>query len=276
VSFLVAYSDTPAGRDALSVGVRYADATGESLDIVVVRLFERSTPPLDGYTRHVEAVTRGWLDKAADRARRVLRPEQVRIHQWMADSVSEGLFDAAATLGSSLVVVGGANDGVRGRLAVSSLARVMLHSSPVPLALAPRRIRKLKLSGISRVTVALGSHEPETVVAFAAGLAERAGRPARAVTLVDPGQDASFKPAAVGTTVAWTSESAPGETVSEALAQVSWEPSEVLVLGSSRLATAGRIFLGSTAGKILREVPVPVIMVPLRSDDQGDDPDGGQ
>lgn len=270
MSCLVAYSDTPAGRDALSVAVRHAAATGEGLDILVVRLTERATPPLDGYTRMVGAVTDEWLAKAAARARRVLAPERVRTHQRMAESVPEGLLTAAAELGSSLIVVGGASDGVRGRLAVSSLARVLLHSSPYPLVLAPRRIRKLRLSGVSRVSVAVREHDLGQEFHRALQLAEQASCPLRAVTLVsaepDPAEATDLDVSALQTTVPVSAEYAVGDTVHHALSTVTWEPGEVLVLGSSRLGVSGRVFLGATAGKILREVPVPVVVVPLPAD----------
>lgn len=272
MSCLVAYSDTPAGRDALSVAVRHAYATRQGIDILVVRLTERSTPPLDGYTRMVSAVTDEWLAKAAARARRVLPPERVRTHQRMAESVSQGLLTTAAELGSSLIVVGGASDGVRGRLAVSSLARVLLHSSPYPLVLAPRRIRKLKLSGISRVTVAVPERDPGHEFHRGLQLAEQAGCPLRAVTLVSaepgPTDGAALDLSAVQTTVPLSAENAVGETVQQALSTITWEPGELLVVGSSRLAVSGRVFLGATAGKILREVPVPVVVVPLAADAQ--------
>ena len=41
-----------------------------------------------------------------------------------------------------------------------------------------------------------------------------------------------------------------------------WEDGEVLLIGSSRLATSRSIFLGSTANRILRALPVPMIVVP--------------
>ena len=41
-----------------------------------------------------------------------------------------------------------------------------------------------------------------------------------------------------------------------------WEDGEVLVIGSSRLAQGRSIFLGSTANRILRALPVPMIVVP--------------
>ena len=44
--------------------------------------------------------------------------------------------------------------------------------------------------------------------------------------------------------------------------RLEWEAGEVLLIGSSRLAASRSIFLGSTANRILRALPVPMIVVP--------------
>ena len=53
-----------------------------------------------------------------------------------------------------------------------------------------------------------------------------------------------------------------GDSIEDAVAQLDWEPGEIVVVGSSRLAQPRRLFLGSTAAKMLRELPVPMIVVP--------------
>jgi nucleotide-binding universal stress UspA family protein len=55
---------------------------------------------------------------------------------------------------------------------------------------------------------------------------------------------------------------AQGRSVEEAVDRLEWEPGEVLLIGSSRLARNRSIFLGSTANRILRALPVPMIVVP--------------
>ena len=271
MSYLVAYSDTGAGRDALSLGARCAEAAGVDLDIVVIRTTERSTPPLDGYTRYVEAAAEEWLDDARRLAERVSPPERVRTHQRFAESTAEGLVDAASELGARAIMVGGARGGIKGRLNISSLARVLLHSSPVPIALAPRRLRKVALRGVSRVSVGVKTTGPSPVAARAAAVAREMGCPLRLVTLVGPGErePAPHRPAAdlgVDGELEVSAILAEGETVVDALGTLTWEPEELLLLGSSRLAPHGRLFLGRTAGKILREVPVPIVVVPRDAD----------
>jgi nucleotide-binding universal stress UspA family protein len=57
-----------------------------------------------------------------------------------------------------------------------------------------------------------------------------------------------------------------GSDIEDAVSSVDWQPGEVALVGSSRLAQPRRLFLGSTAGRILRALPVPMIVVPRTSE----------
>ena len=59
-----------------------------------------------------------------------------------------------------------------------------------------------------------------------------------------------------------TATAATGATVEEAVPRLDWHDGEVVLVGSSRLAAPRHLFLGSTAAKMLRELPVPMIVVP--------------
>ncbi|MDZ4046450.1 MAG: universal stress protein, partial [Rhodoglobus sp.] len=65
-------------------------------------------------------------------------------------------------------------------------------------------------------------------------------------------------------------EKAPGDSVEDAVAQLHWLPGEVVLVGSSRLAQPRRLFLGSTAAKMLHELPVPMIVVPRTRNEAGE------
>ena len=251
MSFLVAYSDTPAGRDALALGVRAAHAADTTLDIVVVRHAENATPPQDGFTRYLEATIDTWLAKAGDKARATLGDDHVRVHQRLAESTAQGLFDAASDLGSEVIFVGGAKDGLRGRLALSSLASVLVHASPVAVALAPRKSRKLHLAGISRISVGIEPGHLGPVARHALALAQQCGAPLRLVSLAipDAGEPTNHSAPGVLDGVTVDHVSATGSSVAEALASVQWQAEELLVLGSSRMAAQGRLFLGTTGGR---------------------------
>ena len=53
-----------------------------------------------------------------------------------------------------------------------------------------------------------------------------------------------------------------GSTIEDAVQALDWHQGELVLVGSSRLAAPRRLFLGSTAAKMLRELPVPMIVVP--------------
>jgi nucleotide-binding universal stress UspA family protein len=55
---------------------------------------------------------------------------------------------------------------------------------------------------------------------------------------------------------------ADGLTLESALKKLTWADGALLVVGSSRFAAPRRIFLGSTAARILAGVDVPVVVVP--------------
>lgn len=55
---------------------------------------------------------------------------------------------------------------------------------------------------------------------------------------------------------------ATGRSCSEAIGTLPWDKGDVLVVGSSSASLMSRLFLGSKATKIVRQSPVPVIVVP--------------
>ena len=55
---------------------------------------------------------------------------------------------------------------------------------------------------------------------------------------------------------------AKGADWGAAVASVDWADGDVLVLGSSSTHRLAQVFLGSSASKIVRHAPVPVVIVP--------------
>jgi nucleotide-binding universal stress UspA family protein len=282
--FIVGYTDTPAGKDALALGVRLARARGARLEIVLVLASEsRATlvPAAPSYDRHVRELAESWLAGAAARV-----PDGVDAdtHVVYAESLAEGLLDTSKRLEGSMIVVGGASNGLRHRYTIGSVPRALLHSAVVPVALAPRGIRKLETSGITRVTCAIGRRPgADRLLDAAVAAASSARVPLRLLSLVavDLPADASDEALAAAeehatTVLDYATRHLPegidadvviasGSRVEDAVASVSWDPEEVVFVGSSRLAASGHLFLGTTAAKMLRELPVPMIVVPRDS-----------
>jgi nucleotide-binding universal stress UspA family protein len=59
-----------------------------------------------------------------------------------------------------------------------------------------------------------------------------------------------------------TSMIVDGPTVEGAVAKLEWHDGDLIMVGSSRLGAPRRLFLGSTAAKMLRVLQVPMIVVP--------------
>ncbi|PWD49636.1 universal stress protein [Serinibacter arcticus] len=281
---VVGYQDTKSGRDSLALGARLAAAGGGELHVVLVLASnERATlaPPEVGFTRYLEQAALEWLARAQTWLREHdLTPATT--HLRYAESGAEGLLEAARELEGSLIVVGAARGGIAGRFRISGVANALLHAAEVPVALAPKRARRTPGSGVSRVTAAIGLRPGASdVMTSAIRLSQTVGAELRLLSLVaidEDGLGTSDAAAAaahqhVSTVLEGVRETLPdgvaadtvvahGATFEEAVIKVDFAGDEIVVVGSSRLASAGRLFLGATAARMLRELPVPMVVVP--------------
>lgn len=280
---VVGYTATKTGRDAVAFAARLAAATDAVLDVaIILPSASRSviTPPDAGYGRYLHEQAQRWIAGAIDRI-----PADVvgHAHVRTAESFAEGLVELADQIGAAYVVVGAADGASRGRHRLGSTTTELLHSSDVPVVLVPRGARKVAAeTGLSRVTVAIGTRPgADALIGATAELAERAGVPVRLLSLLPVDLPPSADTAAIrlaGSTEAEDVLSAAaaelpdglaadvavasGDTIEDAVSHLEWQAGEVLLVGSSRLAQPRRLFLGSTAAKMLHEVTVPVIVVP--------------
>jgi nucleotide-binding universal stress UspA family protein len=206
-----------------------------------------------------------------------------------ARSAASGLLEVAEQRDAALVVVGSSSSGVLGRMSLGSVSSRLLHSSSIPVALAPRGFRCPADARVRRVTAAFGGFKGDLVVAV--GLAAKLGallriasfavraRPPYTSGVGREADDAMIRewveqieaavkeafegiedrPAArsqLGTVIGY------GESWDEALEDVEWDADDVLVVGSSSVGPIERVFLGSRSDKIVRHSPVPVVVVP--------------
>lgn len=65
-----------------------------------------------------------------------------------------------------------------------------------------------------------------------------------------------------------TATVAEGVSVEDAVSRLPWHDGDVIMVGSSRLAAPRRLFLGSTAAKMLRVLDVPMVVVPRTTDEE--------
>lgn len=292
---VIGYLATPSGEDGLALGVRLARTLGAQLDICLVLPPDRTLParvPADtGYGDVLADHGRQWLEQALSTV-----PKDVEAHTHLSyhESHARGLLDEVDRLDAQAIVLGAASDGLLGRHAIGSVSSELLHSAHVPVALAPRGARHSKAQRIGALTCALGTRAGADVLlrtALEAG--ERMGTPLRLVSLVSldehharrhnetpesvreraltHAQDALRTATAVlpeDTPI--SSQIADGTTVESAVAKLEWHEDDLIMVGSSRLAQPRQLFLGSTAAKMLRVIPVPMVVVPKKESTNDD------
>lgn len=279
----VGYLATPSGDDGVALAAVLASALDASIDIVIV--IRSDEPVMEGsgpYRKVLTAQAEQWLAAA-----RSLVPGDIDVTTHIAEheSFAQGLMEFAAEHDADMIVVGGAGDGLLNRHTVGTVAAQLLHASPVPLALAPRGYRDRAGRALSCLTAAVptraGAADPS---ALAIAIASAAHVPLRLVSLVsleDGGFDSDGPSLETRRRYVAAAEAnlenatrrlpdveglesvvADGSSLDEAVASLQWSDGDILFLGSSRLAAPKRVFLGSSAAKILRATPAPVVVVP--------------
>ena len=282
-NYVVAYEATERGKDAIALGVALARLTAAELRIVLVLPFEvgqpaKAQPGASTYFSLLQAQGEEWLSVAL-----ALVPSGVTAtaHIVWADSTSEGLIQAATDFDTDRIVVGAGKGGALGRFTIGSVANTLLHASPVPVALAPAGY--VAPERISRITCAVGTRKGwNTLLDSMAAISEGLDVDLRFVTLVEV--DASRKDlkkdagaigqqhltevleyfnAKASASGQVTTEIAEGTNLEAAVDELDWRADEIAFVGSSRLAQRGRIFIGTTASRMLHALPVPLIVVPF-------------
>jgi nucleotide-binding universal stress UspA family protein len=282
---VVGYLATPGGADALALGVRLARTLGATLDVCIIlppeRLLRTVVPP-EGYDELLADQAREWL---ADALATVPEDVTVDSHVTFDDSYADGIIRETMRLGAEAIVVGGSGGGLAGSYSLGSVVNELLHSAPVPVAVAPRGLRESPVTRVREVTCAIGRREgADLLLDFAVRFSGSAGTPLRLVSLValDPTfgtlrgdvdavrqqaldhanrtVDAATRDLPEGFPV--TSAVVDGPTVEAAVGHLEWHDGDIIMVGSSRLSAPKRLFLGSTAAKMLRVLDVPMVVVP--------------
>jgi nucleotide-binding universal stress UspA family protein len=267
MTLLAGFAPDAKGRGVLHLAALLARSSGEPL--VVGTVIPRSWPP--GLAR-VDAEYHAYLDTTAEEALAVARrrvPDDVEAtfvaHH--ARSAPAGLLELASEHEARAIVLG----------PLGSTAHRLLHSSPVPVALAPKGFRTPPGARVRRVTVAFGGTDPSLIEA-ASREAERVSASLRvasfAVRAHAPYTSGVGAEGQGGVLDEWEDEiraAVPdglevvigqGSDWEDAIEEVEWSEGDVLVVGSSSIGPVAQLFLGSRAAKIIRHAPVPVVMVP--------------
>jgi len=279
----VGYLATPTGDDGVALAGALAKTFGATVDVVLVvrEEFPDGHPGRAEYQQLLVRKGEEWVAKAVS----TLAADGVSANSTVlvGDSFAESLVEFAEQKSSDLIVVGGARDGFFGGHTVGPVTGALLHSSPIPVALAPRGYAEDPDDSIAAITAAIPTKPgDDNPLPFALTLASAGGLGIRMLSLVSADNlteaasarevrqlqvsaaEANLVVAARAVPDAPEIESlvADGTTLESALKKLNWDDGDLLVVGSSRFAAPRRIFLGSTAARILAGVDVPVIVVP--------------
>lgn len=290
---VVGYLATPGGADALALGVRLARTLGAQLDVCIILPSDRANPvvaPTERIDDLLADQARAWLDEALAT---VPADVTAQAHVLFDESYADGMIREAVRLTADVIVVGGSGGGLAGSYSLGSVVNELLHSAPIPVAVAPRGLRESTVTRVREVTCAVGRREgADLLLDHAVRFSAAAGTPLRLVSLValDPAfgtlrgdpeavrqraldhanrtVDAAKAELPEGIPV--TSAIVDGPSVEAAVSSLDWQDGDLIMVGSSRLSTPRRLFLGSTAAKMLRVLDVPMMVVPRDQPARGD------
>jgi nucleotide-binding universal stress UspA family protein len=280
MTLVVGYAPDGRRRAVLHLAGVLARSGGD--DLVLCAVIPAPWPPGPGrvdaeYQEHLEREAHDVLEQAR---RRIGDEVEVTTLVHHARSVPAGLLEVVEAREAAVLVTGG----------FSSTVNRLLHSSHVPVAVAPHGFRAAAGARVERVTAAFGGSDDQLVVA-AAGVAARVGATLRiasfAVRPRAPYTVAVGREADASAVAEWVDEiraaqqaaldrvSALPEVPSEceavvgrggdwedALDDIDWAAGDVLVVGSSSVGPVARVFLGSRSEKLVQHSPVPVVVVP--------------
>lgn len=288
MTILIGLTPDEHGGAALDLGVTLARSLGQGVVVAVVA----PTPwppnpyrPDSEYLALQESTGRQAIDAARIRLGDDIAADFL-VHQ--ARSVSSGLTEVAQRSGATWLVLGSPSSGPLGQVTLGGIAERVMHTSALPVALAPQGWTAGPAQRVSRITVGFGrADRGSDLLVTAAGVADTIGAGLRVACfavrpMVQTGTvEESAEELVVG---AWTSqleaeigralETAPGAGAvtadivvgqggswRDALADVTWQAGEVLVVGANS-SPLSRFFLGSHAAKIVKNATVPVILTP--------------
>lgn len=284
---IVGYIATDRGRDAIALAISLARSADVELIVTIVRpetsTFNAANAfPADG-SGIVGQQLEDWLDEAL-----ALIPDDVSARGVIHASANEskGLIEVAEAEEADAIVIGARAASLMRQVRIGTVASSLLQSSHVPVVLAPAG--KSDIGPVTRVTTLFGARPgAAALIGSAVKSAYSLGVDLRLLSLIENDGLAEDEVAEVtefaeeygGAVLAKrasdlfesgraTVKSQAGADIEEAAESVDWQPGELAFIGSSRLGRGGKVFIGARARRLLRVLPVPVVVVPRRSTGQ--------
>jgi len=254
----VGFGGDERSHDALALAIALARSASATLDVILVLKeddpFNQAYPPVGNVQGIIAEQAQQWIREAE-----AIIPAEVTHHSHVrpARSVAEGLVTAVKELGSDVLVTG---SGIGfGRIMTHPAVTALLHSAPVPVALAPAGYRAD--TQITDVMGAVSATHPQHQVA---GTSEAWAAQLHAELSFVTFHDGDTRSATAGPGSAGSAKHilATGKTLRHAVDTVAWPPGAILLIGSSPLARRRHIFLGMTAARVLSHLPIPMVLLP--------------
>ncbi len=290
MTIIAGFSSSRQGAAPLNLAAQIARSTGEK--VIAAAIVERAFPPRDDpverdYLRYVSAQAHTSLERVVKQLPADL---EVSVVVRQSTSIPTGLMELVEENDASLAVVGSSSSGLLGRIGLGSVTERLVHTASVPVAIAPRGYAPGS-DPVRMLTAAYGGEaDINGLIPAAAEMATRWSVPLRIVsfTVRPVGMfGGSIEPSAEDLVVQQWSRRTHDDIVKqlnevreriavrdvtvavgsghdwrEAVESVPWVSGDILLMGSGAAGPLARVFLGSAASKILRQVPVPVMIVP--------------
>jgi len=298
MKYLVGYSADRGGQEALSLGMMLSRRDKAKLVICLI------LPRTWGYPSmaRVDAEYAAFLDKYAqktlDKARAAVGSQlSAQFISRSHNSAEEGLIATAGELGADMIVLGSSRSASSGKFLEGSVTRNLLHLSKLPVALATRGFDAGPKTVLTRLTCAFAATpKSRATVDYCVKFCRKYQVPLRLATFVV--RDKQMYPtgagyqvenlvanqwrsqaiaaqktllAEIGSDMAVKTEIGDGANWKEALSSIGWKSGEMLVIGSGRIGPLAQVFLGSNGNRIIRNVPVPIIVVPRTAEFSDDE-----
>lgn len=280
--------DVPTGS-GLDLAGRLARVSGDSIVLCCVVHDAWDSPAVrdfvgvdNDWRRELRAGASEALDEAVTRLGDELSVTAV---VRTGRSVPRALAEEGESVGARLLVIGSASHGPIGHVSFGSAGDRLVHSAGTPVAVAPRGYRDQR-KPIKRLLLAV--YPTQRDIALAGPVAELArwlSAPVGVVTFAARDSSPIGRFAAKDVFDYWSAQVdlthqaigaeleksgvevlepvlVTGEGWARTVASFDWEPDDLLVVGSSEHGPVARVFLGSSATRIVRQSPVPVILLP--------------
>lgn len=292
-SIVVGWDGSDSGQDALTLGRRLAETSGDRLIVATIHPQE-AAPSLGALDTEWVAYLREQATDTIEEAKPLLgAAEGVSVEYEVrgASSTSRGLDGLAEEYGAATIVIGSSRRAARRRARPGSTGHRLLQGSASAVALAPRNFRDHATGPLSRLGCAyLDTPDGQVALARAVALAQHSGarlhlftvtahRAERFAPLVGDGVDDGFL-AAAGVNLQKALDDAmaalPAGIEAEAtlltgdvageLGALDEREIDLLVCGSRGYGPLSRVLLGGVSARLIRRAAAPVLVVPRSAD----------